>query len=339
MAVRRVEWSAMHERLFGHVAGSVDGGEATFLALVLPEDRQAFVDALAHARASGREYAHEFRVRRADGGTTWLLGRGRYVYAADGTPERAVGTVTDITAQKAAEQERARLEGSLRAGETMAAIGTVAAGVAHEVRNPLFGISSMLDALDASFPDRPELAPFVDRLRAQVVRVSELMSDLLEYGRPARQDLAPTPLGPVLAEAVANCTPTTDRHAVAVQTGFDADALPAVAMDRRRLVRVFQNLLENAAQHTAAGELVQLAAQAEGGGAWVACRIVDRGPGIPEDHLPRLFEPFFTRRRGGTGLGLSIVQRIVQEHGGTIAAENGARGGAVFTVRLPVARG
>jgi PAS domain S-box-containing protein len=335
---RRIEWSAMHDRLFGHRADAVNGEEAAFLALVLPEDRQGFVDALAHARTTGREYAHEFRVRRADGAITWLLGRGHYVYAADGTPERAVGTVTDVTAQKAADVERARLEAELRAGETMAAIGTVAAGVAHEVRNPLFGISSMLDALDASFPDRPELTPFVERLRAQVVRVSDLMADLLEYGRPARQELAPTPLGPVLAEAIANCAPTIARHAVVVDAAFDAAALPPVAMDRRRLVRVFQNLLENAAQHTPAGGDVRLVAEVEEGGEWIACRTVDRGSGIPDEQLPRLFEPFFTRRRGGTGLGLSIVQRIVQEHGGTIAAANGPQGGAVFTVRLPVAR-
>jgi signal transduction histidine kinase len=193
----------------------------------------------------------------------------------------------------------------------------------------------MLDALDATFPDRAELAPFVERLRAQVVRVGDLMSDLLEYGKPNVQALAPAPLGPVLAEAIANCRPTTERQRVAVEPTFDAGALPAVAMDRRRLVRVFQNLLENAAQHSPAGAVVRLAATADG--AWVTCRVADRGPGIPPEHLPRLFEPFFTKRRGGTGLGLSIVERIVREHGGAVMAENAPDGGALFTVRLPVA--
>jgi signal transduction histidine kinase len=278
----------------------------------------------------------EFRLRRADGGEAWVLGRGRYELGPDGAPVRAIGTVTDVTAQKAAERERRRLEASLRERETMAAIGAVAAGVAHEVRNPLFGISAVLDAMEATFPDRPELAPFAQRLRSQVARVGDLMSDLLEYGRPAREEPHPAPLGPVLAEAVANCRPTTDRHAVAVETAF-GETLPPVAMDRRRLVRVFQNLLENAAQHTQPGGVVRFEAEAERGGRGVTCRVADRGPGIPAEHLPRLFEPFFTKRRGGTGLGLSIVQRIVREHGGEIAAANAPGGGAAFTVRLPAA--
>ncbi|MDF1503540.1 CHASE3 domain-containing protein, partial [Roseisolibacter sp. H3M3-2] len=336
-ATRRLEWATVHERLLGHPRASADGGEAAFLALVEPADREPLLAALARGRATGAEHAHEFRLRRADGGVAWVLGRGRYLLGDDGAPLRATGTVTDVTAQKAAERERLRLEASLRDQETMAAIGTVAAGVAHEVRNPLFGMSAVLDAMDATFPDRAELAPFQERLRAQVTRVGDLMADLLEYGRPARAEARPAPLAPVLAEAVANCRPTTDRLAVAVETTLGEAPLPPVAMDRRRLVRVFQNLLENAAQHTAAGGVVRLTAEAERGGAWVACRVSDRGPGIPPDHLPRLFEPFFTKRRGGTGLGLSIVQRIVREHGGEIAAANAAGGGATFTVRLPAA--
>ena len=114
-------------------------------------------------------------------------------------------------------------------------------------------------------------------------------------------------------------------------------ALPLVAMDRHRLGQVFQNLLQNAVQHAPAGGAVAVTAtpvQLEGT-AWIECHVYDSGPGIDLADLPRLFEPFFTRRRGGTGLGLSIVQKIVEEHGGTVSASNRPEGGARLIVRLP----
>jgi signal transduction histidine kinase len=106
-------------------------------------------------------------------------------------------------------------------------------------------------------------------------------------------------------------------------------------MDRQRLVRVFQNLVKNGVQHSPPGGAVTLAATVRG--AVVACEVRDEGAGIPAEHLPRLFEPFFTKRRGGTGLGLSIVERIVREHDGAVTAGSAPGGGALTTVRLPVA--
>jgi signal transduction histidine kinase len=111
-------------------------------------------------------------------------------------------------------------------------------------------------------------------------------------------------------------------------------------MDQRRLAQVFQNLLENALQHTPTGGRVRLEARlVHGQGARVECSIEDDGPGFEPDDLPHLFEPFFSRRHGGTGLGLSIVQRIVTDHGGSITAHNRLPAGAGFTVSLPVTPG
>jgi signal transduction histidine kinase len=109
-------------------------------------------------------------------------------------------------------------------------------------------------------------------------------------------------------------------------------------MDRGRLLQVFQNLIENALQHSPRGEAVRVRAAIDRADrvAFIECAIEDAGPGFREEDLPRVFEPFFTRRRGGTGLGLSIVQRIVEEHGGRIAAANRTPTGAVVTLRLPV---
>ena len=237
--------------------------------------------------------------------------------------------------------EQRRLQESLLLSETMSAIGTVAAGVAHEARNPLFGISSTLDALESSFPARAELRPFVEKLRQEVERLGRLMSDLLQYGKPGSSERGSSSLGDVLARAVAHCEPIAARAAVVMQSRFDRGTLPVMLMERERLIRVFQNLLENAIEHAGPGGTVSIdAGVVDGGGVLDAvCHVMDSGSGFAPADLPRVFEPFFTRRQSGTGLGLSIVQRIVREHGGSVAAANGEHGGAVVTVRLPIRTG
>jgi signal transduction histidine kinase len=109
-----------------------------------------------------------------------------------------------------------------------------------------------------------------------------------------------------------------------------------IRMDRQRLVQVFQNLIENAIQHSLSGGCIVVEATEVplDGRDWISYAIKDSGPGFNPEDLPRVFEPFFTRRRGGTGLGMSIVQRIVEEHGGSIVAGNRPEGGAVIVVRF-----
>jgi PAS domain S-box-containing protein len=244
----------------------------------------------------------------------------------------------DVTDERLAAEKRRRLQESLRISERMSAIGAVAAGVAHEVRNPLFGLSSTLDALQSSFPDRGELEPFIGTLRQQTGRLGRLMSDLLEYGKPSVDERMVAPLGDVLGRAIAHCEPMGESAGVHLRSDFDRLALPAIPIDRDRFTRAVQNLLENAIQHSPRGGVVRLAAGVVDteDGQWVECHVVDNGVGIAPANLPRLFEPFFTKRHGGTGLGLSIADRIVREHGGTVVAANAPEGGAVVTVRIPL---
>ena len=114
-----------------------------------------------------------------------------------------------------------------------------------------------------------------------------------------------------------------------------AAGLQTLTVDRARVVQVFENLLENAIQHSAPGGRVTLRAESANGGSGVRFLVEDSGPGFRSEDLARVFEPFFTRRRGGTGLGLSIVQRIVEQHEGEIAAANRPGGGATMTVTRP----
>jgi signal transduction histidine kinase len=234
------------------------------------------------------------------------------------------------------EAERARLESSLRRAETMSAMGALVAGVAHEVRNPLFGIQSVLDAMEARFGERTELQRYFPVLRDEAGRLTRLMQELMEYGKPPNRELTPGPVQEILAEALRRNEVLAATSGVRL-VGRIPDALPPVRLDRDRLLRVFQNLLENAIQHSRPNAEVVLETRMPGpnGKRWIECLVADSGPGFPADDLPHVFEPFFTRRRGGIGLGLSIVQQIAQEHGGEIVAENRPGGGAVMTVRLP----
>jgi signal transduction histidine kinase len=234
--------------------------------------------------------------------------------------------------------ERVRAEASLRRAETMSAMGSLVAGVAHEVRNPLFGMLSVLDAMEARFADRAELSRYFPVLREEAGRLNRLMQELIEYGKPPAHELAPGSLGEVLAQAVHHSQPLAARTGVRLVARIPA-GLPPVALDRDRLLRVFQNLLENAIQHSGPSQEVVLEGCELGGNGkrWIECVVADSGPGFRPEDLPHVFEPFFSRRRGGTGLGLSIVQQIAGEHGGEIVAANRPEGGALMTVRLPAA--
>jgi PAS domain S-box-containing protein len=229
------------------------------------------------------------------------------------------------------------LQQSLRLSETMSAMGSLVAGVAHEARNPLFGISANLDALEARSRTNATHDETIVHMRQALNRLSGLMQQLLDYGKPPAPQFAEGSLSEVMAEVVDACRPLAERLRVSVETALPA-TLPTLRMDRQRLVQLFENLVENAVQHSPEGATVRVeAAVVEEERTWIKCRVSDRGPGFPGDDLRKVFEPFFTRRRGGTGLGLSIVQRIVQEHGGRIEARNPEGGGATMIVRLPTA--
>jgi PAS domain S-box-containing protein len=228
------------------------------------------------------------------------------------------------------------LQKSLRRAETISTMGSLVAGVLHEVRNPLFSISAAVDALEARTMGRPG-AKYIERLRGDVGRLRKIMSDLLEYGRPHMLDMHELQLQSVLSAAAAACA----VPAVAAGVTIEIDCAPLrIRADSDRLRQVFQNLIENAVQHSPSGTAVTVRARDElrRGTWWVIVDVEDEGGGFAAGDLHRLFEPFFTKRRGGTGLGLSIVRKIVEEHGGNVEASNLRRGGGVVSVAIPQQR-
>ncbi|XXF75163.1 PAS domain-containing protein [Myxococcaceae bacterium GXIMD 01537] len=229
------------------------------------------------------------------------------------------------------------LQASLRRSETMAALGALVAGVAHEVKNPLFSISAVVDALEATYGEQTQTRPFMDVLRGEVRRINHLVQELFEYGRPVRENLDEGALLDVVSEAVSACTLASEKAGVGIEVG-PAPAPLRVRLDARRLFHALRNVIENAVQHSPPGSRVRLTAEEveDDGARWARFTVRDAGPGFKEEDLPHAFEPFYSRRRGGTGLGLSIVQRIVEEHRGTVRLGNHPGGGAQVVVSLPI---
>jgi PAS domain S-box-containing protein len=244
--------------------------------------------------------------------------------------DRAILIAQDIT-------KRTQLEASLRQGEMMSLLGSLVAGVAHEVRNPLFGISSILDAFETRFSDRTDYLRYTNVLRDEIGRLTVLMEELLEYGKPFQGDLYLMSLDEVVAKSLRACMPAAEIAGVTLINNFE-NSLPKVMVDRRRLSKVFVNLIENAIQHSPAGASVIVEGRKtfEAGKEWVECIVKDMGSGILAVDIPRIFEPFFSKRRGGTGLGLAIAHRIMEEHGGRLLAGNNLEGGACMTSRFPM---
>jgi PAS domain S-box-containing protein len=244
--------------------------------------------------------------------------------------ERVILIAQDIT-------KRAELEASLRQSEMMSLLGSLVAGVAHEVRNPLFGISSILDAFETRFSDRTEYQRYTNVLRDEIGRLTILMEELLEYGKPFRGDLYLVSMEEMIARSIRACLPKSEVAQVNLESKVE-ESLPKLRIDRRRLSKVFVNLIENAIQHSPQQSVVAVEAHRirDGNQDWVDCAIRDSGAGIQADDLPKIFEPFFSKRRGGTGLGLAIAHRIMQEHGGKLIAGNNPDGGACMIARFPV---
>jgi signal transduction histidine kinase/DNA-binding response OmpR family regulator len=236
-------------------------------------------------------------------------------------------------------KEREAMQEQLRASHEMNLLGRLASGVAHEVRNPLNGILAISEALFKDLGDNVEYLPYLEHIRSQVNRLSALMKDLLDLGKPlSPEEFYAQPIEGII-RSVMDSFKHSSRHKnreIEVDVQRSVPSQP-VKVDSVKIQQVFFNLLENACDHSpdTSKITVEITGPEDG---YCVVRVIDRGVGVPPELLSRICEPFFTTRKGGTGLGLSIVKHIVEMHGGAIAMSNNfPLPGLTVEVRLPVA--
>jgi signal transduction histidine kinase len=238
------------------------------------------------------------------------------------------------------EKER-RLAQSLIVSERLAAVGELIAGVAHEVRNPLCGITTTLSALARKLEDREATRPFLDVINTEVGRLNHLMEQLLEHSSPVRIDAEVADIRDVIHEAMAEFKAQAEAKNITLVCDC-ASATTWLRLDRRKMHGVFTNLLGNAIQHTEADGLVRVTvSESDGAGngdeaGRLRVEVCDTGAGIAPENIGRVFEPFFTTRARGTGLGLAITRKTVHDHGGEIAVKSEPGKGTSFTITLPL---
>lgn len=228
--------------------------------------------------------------------------------------------------------------------QRLAALGEMAAGVAHEIRNPLGGMGLYASLLERDLNDRPKQQQIVRKLSAGIQNLDSIVGDILAFAGDAEPNRQPVLLKKILHGALAK----TASQAETLKINLEVDpALEAVELfcDAGQIERALVNLILNA--FDAAGHQGTCDA---GGCVWIrrndrdehagVCRMVveDNGPGVAPALLPRVFEPFFTTKETGTGLGLTIVHRIAEANGGSISAAHGKGGGATFVLSVPLAR-
>jgi len=325
-----LRWNGKVRRLNLAAADLVEGGFVGALDRPLQElgDGEPWQSAsalVADVHESGRSLFRE--VRDSATGETWHLTVSPAIPESPTDSRWFVAIFRDVT-------ELFRLQETLRRNETMSAMGSLVARVAHEVRNPLFGISATVDALSAELGQDERLAEYLEVLRGEVGRMSRVMRDLLGYGRSVALEVARGPLGQIVEAAVDSCRPIASPMRVTLSAELPDD-LPEIVCDREKIQQVFQNLVENAVQLSGAGERVVVRGEVLPDDGSIVVRVEDRGPGLMGEDPGRLAEPFYSRRQGGTGLGLWIVQRILSEHGGRLVLRDRDGGGAVAEVWLP----
>lgn len=240
----------------------------------------------------------------------------------------AVAIIHDIT-------DTRRLARQAEHSERVAALGDLAAGVAHEVRNPLNAISIAAQRLAAEFVPQGDVDLYknlLSHLRSEIDRVNLTVQEFLGLARGLHLSLAPVDMRD-LVERVAQSL-TLEAAASGVQIELEVQGQPSLRGDKEALHKALLNLGQNALQATGSGGQVKLRLEEEVGGVKVV--VADTGCGIAASDLPHVFRPYFTRRKGGSGLGLALVHRIVTDHGGTIEVASHPGRGSTFTVSLPV---
>jgi signal transduction histidine kinase len=231
-----------------------------------------------------------------------------------------------------------RSKSYIRRADRLASLGTLTAGLAHEIRNPLVAIKTLTQLLPDRLDDEEFRDQFLKIASGEVDRISSLVNELLDFARPSDPKLEFEDINTILDGMILLVSTETKKKQINILKSYASD-LPPVLIDREQIKQVFLNILLNAIQATAENGRIMVKTRAfmkPGGEPYAQIEFTDTGCGIPGEHLEEIFNPFFTTKSTGSGLGLSISHQIVQDHRGYIDVESQLERGSSFFINLPV---
>ena len=219
--------------------------------------------------------------------------------------------------------------------EHLATLGEMAAGLAHEIRNPLAGIAGVMEIVGRDLPSNSPAVSVLGEVRHEVVHINKIVTELLEIARPKPPVFRPGDLAAVAQHACLFARDQASARQVTLEV-LKGDPLPVLEFDAGQIHQVILNLVLNAVQACNKGGSVLV--EFSSAESTVTATVTDNGNGIPPDVLPNIFRPFFTTKGNGTGLGLSLARRLVEDHGGRLEATSELGKGSQFALVLPKTR-
>jgi PAS domain S-box-containing protein len=341
--MREVQYiSPAFERIWGRRVDTQYADPQRWTDYIVPEDRRRVATTFASLMGDAPSVDIEYRIARPDGEIRWVRSRGFQVRDAAGTLIRLIGIITDTT-------EPRRLQSELMVSDRMASVGTLAAGVAHEINNPLAAVIANLEFVSESLgamgphPSATwlleEIKEPLDEAREGAQRVRLIVRDLKIFSRSPSDDPSAAVDVKAIMESSVRMAWNEIRHRAQLVKHYGV--VPGVKGNEARLGQVFLNLIVNAAQALPEGRAehneIRVSTRLEG--ARVIIEVSDTGAGIPPEIIGRIFDAFFTTKAVGvgTGLGLAICHRIVTDMGGELTVESVVGKGTTFRVALPVA--
>jgi two-component system, NtrC family, sensor histidine kinase HydH len=252
------------------------------------------------------------------------------IYDEEGKLSGAVAVIHDITELK-------KLEDEAKKAERLSALGSLAAGVAHEVRNPLNAISITAQRLSKEFvpkENEKEYVLFTQIILKEIKRLDQIINQFLSLAKAHKLNLFKTDLGPFLEEMI-NLVEIEAKEKK-VEIVKDLSKLPNMKIDKEEMKKAILNIALNGVQATPAGGKMFFESYEDERNRKLIIKIKDTGPGIPKENLSKIFQPYFTTKEKGTGLGLAIAYRIISDHKGKIEVESEEGKGTIITIRLPI---
>jgi signal transduction histidine kinase len=322
--------SEQHDRIFGLDPGPETLRIDNISQLIIEEDLGRVTKALLTALETRGALDVEFRSRWPDGSVHSYLSIGRWIPTNPSQPDgpiRLVGMNLDITDRKGAEE-------ALRQNERLASLGTLAAGTAHEINNPLGTILLAARTAQQASDDPETVRTALEDIIEDTQRTARIVKNLLHFARSEDSARSPQDLNESIRRAAALVRPYAAQRSIALDLDLSDQPL-SILGNATGLEQVFFNLIRNAIESSSEGARVVL--ESDRNGDSIVASVADRGCGIPEATLPRIFDPFFTTRssKGGTGLGLSICHGIVQAHGGSLDVASQPGVGTTLSLTLP----